>query len=431
MLPVGVVPSKYNFTCTIDGKHYLYNSGNDALIEVKENAWQIIASYSDNLPELEQKYSAFFSALLQNGFLVSPEMDEYNSQKNKYIRQSEREDIYFLTINPTMDCNFHCWYCYENHISQSIMSKEVFDSICKLIDNILRDEKIRQLSISFFGGEPLLYFDQVLMPLIEHASTSAGEFGKNVRFLITSNGYLLNDARISRLAGYPISDIQIPFDGNRKLHDLAKKSTDLRSSFEITASNVDSALKAGLPITVRCNYTKENIDSFLDFLDIFADAPRDRLTFSFHKIWQVEDDENLRKRFEHVSSIFSNAGFHVDGNDCSKEMCYADYVNSAVINYDGGVYKCTARKFDDKNKLGVLEDSGRIIWNEKAYKHFGSKYHSIVCQDCLLFPICHQGCSQSALEQADKNICPFSYTAVDIEHLLKRRIKFILNNMIV
>ncbi len=47
-----------------------------------------------------------------------------------------------------------------------------------------------------------------------------------------------------------------------------------------------------------------------------------------------------------------------------RNSCYADKINQMTVNYDGGVYKCTARDFNEKNRLGQLCDDGTVLWDK-------------------------------------------------------------------
>ncbi|HOH74428.1 MAG TPA: hypothetical protein PKW38_01450, partial [Paludibacteraceae bacterium] len=51
-------------------------------------------------------------------------------------------------------------------------------------------------------------------------------------------------------------------------------------------------------------------------------------------------------------------------NDSVRESCYGDKKNQATINFNGDVYKCTARDFKPENREGVLMDDGTIEWND-------------------------------------------------------------------
>lgn len=110
-------------------------------------------------------------AKLENqGFIVPAEKDEYKSYVDKARQAEDDSKSFHLLINPTLNCNFSCWYCYESHIP-SKMPEEVIEKIEKLIDNIYSEG--RNLTISFFGGEPMLYYDQVMLPILKYAQREA------------------------------------------------------------------------------------------------------------------------------------------------------------------------------------------------------------------------------------------------------------------
>lgn len=101
-----------------------------------------------------------------------------------------------------------------------------------------------------------------------------------------------------------------------------------------------------------------------------------------------------------VQPLFSNV--------CSS--CYADRRHSAVINYNGDVYKCTAIDFLNTTRDGYLSEDGNIIWeNDSLEKRMDSKFKNAPCHKCRIQPICNGGCSQKALHYAHKDYCIHDY----------------------
>ena len=56
----------------------------------------------------------------------------------------------FVIINPSMDCNLKCWYCYENHIANSMMSFETADKIISHIKLHFQSTNFKKIYLSFF-----------------------------------------------------------------------------------------------------------------------------------------------------------------------------------------------------------------------------------------------------------------------------------------
>ncbi|WP_289861928.1 hypothetical protein [uncultured Duncaniella sp.] len=49
------------------------------------------------------------------------EIGECMSEINKHFNSKQHLNI---TINPTLDCNLRCWYCYEKHLDGSCMDND-------------------------------------------------------------------------------------------------------------------------------------------------------------------------------------------------------------------------------------------------------------------------------------------------------------------
>ena len=67
-----------------------------------------------------------------------------------------------LIILPTEKCNFRCTYCYEDFLIGK-MPPAIERGVKALIDR--RSDSLDRLEISWFGGEPLLAADVVLLAL--------------------------------------------------------------------------------------------------------------------------------------------------------------------------------------------------------------------------------------------------------------------------
>ena len=75
--------------------------------------------------ELENLHPEFYQALLDGHFIVDESIDEVEEVEQLRLANLSDKTQYHLTINPTLDCNFHCWYCYESKVKGSEMSVEL------------------------------------------------------------------------------------------------------------------------------------------------------------------------------------------------------------------------------------------------------------------------------------------------------------------
>lgn len=418
----------YNHFVTHNGHGLMYNALTDSVIALTPDTERLLQRIGDDADALEEVHPSLYECLVRKGFLVESDCNEYDTLVGKLRKKSDESNVYQLTINPTMDCNYRCWYCYESHEAGSRMDGAVSSSVCKLIERILHDDEVSKLNLAFFGGEPLLYFEDIDLPLMEFARKTADDTGKKLDILFTTNGYLLDENVLASLKGFPISDIQIPFDGGRSEHDATKKNVYGTSSFDVTVSNTSKALESEIPVTVRCNYTRKTIDSFASLADAFSRyAGHPCLDVSFHKVWQQQPSEDLQEHFHAIYELFKGMGFRISDNEVHRGLCYADHKRSAVVNYNGDVYKCTARKFDGAARLGILRSDGQIEWNEKAKVFAECKYKSETCRSCRIFPICLQGCSQNVLDYGSREGCLMGYSKNEMAAKIERRVKLLVD----
>lgn len=95
-----------------------------------------------------------------------------------------------------------------------------------------------------------------------------------------------------------------------------------------------------------------------------------------------------------------------------------------IVNYNGDVYKCTARDFAKTKREGKLNEDGTITYEESYYKRMNALYSNKTCQECIIFPICDV-CSQKRLE-AISTECLHMYTEKDKYRLIANCVKTVI-----
>ncbi|WP_395092813.1 radical SAM protein [Vaginella massiliensis] len=413
--------SMYNLILPFERKMLAYNSVNDKFMLLEYALYDLLqAAINESNPiGLQEIHPDYFNALLQNGFIVDKEKDEYAEIREIIINTDQDESFFNIIINPTMNCNFKCWYCYENHIKSSKMSEDIINKVYKLIDNVTSKEKTKNLYLSWFGGEPLLYFDKVMIPILEYANRKTIE--KNIGFEsdITTNGYLINQKMIDNFIKYNITHNQITLDGHRDLHNTVRNVNEKRGSYDEIINNVKLLCKNNISTTLRINFTNETLNTVLNVIEDISDISNDDrewLEISFHQVWQTKEKGNLEmsEKLKAIKKTFRDNNFFVSGNtrDNIRNSCYADKTNEVVINYNGDAFKCTARDFTKNNREGVLQEDGTIDWFEKNSTRLMAKLNNKPCQTCPILPLCGSGCSQVAFENNGEDYCVYDF---DIE----------------
>ena len=112
--------------------------------------------YSNSMFLLNKLSEEEKTLLIKNGFLLEDSIDQQAVIITGKHHARLQKNSYHMIINPTLDCNLSCWYCYESHIANSRLNDELVEAICKHIEFKYKEDSIKFLHLSFFGGEPLI-----------------------------------------------------------------------------------------------------------------------------------------------------------------------------------------------------------------------------------------------------------------------------------
>lgn len=391
-----------------------YNAySNDFLIMNQYLYDLFIAAKNENkIIDILEIHPDFYHVLLEKKFINNDNVNELQLVKDlvKSIDQ-ENNDIYELIINPTMNCNFKCWYCYETHIKDSKMSQETIDNVIRFIENTITSNKdLKKFYLSWFGGEPMLYYEKVISPILKKTYTLCKE--NNIEFSsnFTTNGLLIDEKRILECKTFGVDHFQITLDGHRERHDKVRFINKEKGSYDAIIKNIKLILKNKLFVNIRLNISDETLDGNLEkIINDFSDLTyedRSYMNFSFHKVWQEE--KNIDIDISNLVNSFKQEDFSTStiiDSDNVRNSCYADKKNHATINYNGDVFKCTARDFKTEDREGVLMNNGTVEWNQKYYNRMDSKFKNPPCLECKILPICNGSCSQNAIENLGTEFC--------------------------
>lgn len=403
--------SQFNSVIRLSDKlSLIYNAYADSYLILSNKCLPLkdIESIKNEQPQL-------YDNLLKSKSIIENDIDEIALVKKLQENVDNNEKSFILTINPTLDCNFRCWYCYENHVPRSKIEPETLDKIKNLIHNIVvKQTMLEHFQLNFFGGEPLLQYNTV-MDVIAYAEEVCHSFGKNISIAFTTNGYLLNAERIQILSEHCVKSMQITLDGNRDTHNAVRFSSAKLGSYDRILENMKLLLKKKIHVTLRLNYTGDNIAGMSDIIDDLSDIAaeeRQFLAVHFFRVWQDRQGGDIRNIVNDTIKKYRDAGMkaYIYPLNNVKVSCYGDKSHAAIINYNGDVYRCTAVNFAKDAREGYLNTAGEIVWENDSYnKRKNAKFKNRACLQCRLLPICNGGCSQHALRHENEEYCIFNF----------------------
>ncbi len=147
------------------------------------------------------------------GFFVAEGTDK--SLRAKFLHQSQhRTDMLHLVVLPTEACNFDCTYCYQT-FPRGKMTREVIAGLQHFVRD--RARFLRTVSISWFGGEPLLA-PEIIGELSASFLQSCAAHDVEYTADIATNGYHLTPERFLQLLHWRIRRFMVTLDGPAIVH---------------------------------------------------------------------------------------------------------------------------------------------------------------------------------------------------------------------
>ena len=419
---------------------------------------------------LDNKTKQDISFLYNHGFLTDT-TEDYSDNQIQYDFDCHYSDVKQYCFELTQKCNLQCTYCcygdlyeHEGNDHTKEMSADnayvLIDTICEDYQNRYGNSVLKNITIGFYGGEPLLRMD-LLKSIVQYCECRSKSIN-NLRFsyIITTNGILLQ-----RYINFLIKHnfmIMVSLDGNYE--NSAFRTTSMgKNVFNTVFKNlcyINDHYSAFFDKNITFNSVVHSKNSPTEIVDFFYK--------SFKKIPQLSEiaSEQIKQgslaEFRNVykpicinckdfNGIIPQTEYlHVDKEmkniphffyklldmniaDWSDLFCIIQnsqpfniclpFVNKVFISADGKLHLC--EHIGSGYSFGYIDlESKKIILNidfmNRISKEYISKqlekcnqcYNSLFCEQCVFQ--CHFNCSSVTKEQF------LSIIAHNIELLRKR-----------
>ncbi|HJH47310.1 radical SAM/SPASM domain-containing protein [Bacteroides hominis] len=397
--------SRYNIAVEYDDGVLLYNTLSNKILPISAKDYAVIETLMENLLTFQSRFPNLYVAFRHSGFIVDSDFDElaYLKLQNKRCIFMNRD--YHLTINPTLDCNLKCWYCSLEYagakFNRERMSDEVVDSLNKHIALLMTQQKADSVLLDWFGGEPLIYFDEVVKKVSDYALSVAAKSKVKIKQQITTNATLLNKDRIYYMKDANFDFFQISMDGNERRQNLIKHYSDKRGTYSDVVNNINllTEINPAISICLRINYDKQTLKNVKEIINDFSGKTKKCIMVSFQKVWQIPFTAEMSELLIETKKIFEMAGIRSSYwkyKPFQFRCCYADNYNYYVVNYDGRIFKCSARDYSEELVIGNLQTSGEVNWNHGILSKMFLKatFENECCENCQALPLCMGPCIQ-------------------------------------
>lgn len=422
--------STYNYFIEKDDKVICYNTLQDTMLVFTAKAYQVL---NRSLDEFQQLYPKNYATMVAEKILIEDDVDELAEVRFRNKREAWLSRRLDLTVLPSMDCNLHCWYCFEDHVPDSRMSEEVQQRIIRYVEKRVESGEINALNLEYFGGEPLLDFDRIAYPLGMALKEVMERNNLPFSCFFVTNSSLMDEEMINKLAQLN-AGFQITLDGNAARHDKIRfRKANGEGTYRDIIRNIHQ-LTTRLPntyVNVRINYDEQTLKHIDELLEDLKDVDRSKVGVHFERVWQTSGHAESNEELKRVVNLFMAQGFRVSyinwhARGCA---CKADRYHSLAVNYDGKVYKCTGRSYTEQHSDGELNAEGDVVWKPGRLEARLGKatFENPMCLACKMLPVCMGPCSQKVLETAPerlKNVC----TLRTLEMKMEEYIEYVLNN---
>lgn len=394
-------PSLFNIVIPLSNDSYLlYNTLYRGMLEIEADYLKYLEA--KNYENYEQDSVDAIKCFYENRFLVSDDCDElkliqYNCSKEAYSSES-----LILTIAPTLDCNFACKYCYETH-RKGVMGAKETNAVVAFIEERYESTRFKKLKINWYGGEPLLAFDQIC-DLSRQIITFCDEHEVEYVANMTTNGSLINQEVAEIIKQIRINTIQITLDGLGGLHDIRRPARNGEKYFDKIVQAIKLLDSMGVTISCRVNLDKNNISDYAGIVELFENNSNvyvhPGLLRKYDKTPKDEFDYYSLDEFSYVEhGIFEKTKYGVEDLNIvlgdRKIYCGAYKDNTFVIDERCNVYKCWNDIGNDaKIIFNIIEDAHTRGLNITALTEYMcyEPWNDEWCSKCNMLPICLGGC---------------------------------------
>ncbi len=403
----------------------LINTLTNAIDVVDNKLMDLINKAIKNEEEISKINNEEYDKLKSRGYIFNSLDDEKNLLKTHQKVRNKLLDtltnIKTWTICPSMECNLSCPYCHEDNTQHESLKRLSIKQLDVILDFILCQKTTNPL-ILIFGGEPLLKANYELIERIL-------KYGKihNFPIGITTNGTSLNDEYLNLLSSYKkILSVQVTMDGDKEEHNKKRIFKNGCGTFDVICDNINKFLKMNIPVSIRINIDKNNIDKLENLKNFFNKqgwsqnanfgayvAPvriyiEDKVAIDDSEMLDIimknkwYSDSFINKLdssvFDSLFSFFEKSEKNSPAKLWQVTYCEATYGRHYCFAPNGIISTCIRGVGRKDYMIGKFDENCVTIDKEKLnmWKN-RSPFEMKNCKDCKFILLCGGGCPKSSI----------------------------------
>jgi uncharacterized protein len=244
------------------------------------------------------------------------------------------DECHKIRITMTKNCNLSCLYCTNHGYDFNHIDVEYAISTCK---KLLNDIKNNNIEIEFFGGEPLLYDNDIIM-IAQCIETYALKINKHISFSIMTNGTIINAKILNHFKKYHYN-VKISCDGVKVANDKYRIGNNIGSVFNVIMKTIHQLLNNNIRTSIIMTIAKDCEQFMYDSVKLFKQLGINNII-----IKKVIDNNDFipNDSLYDKQSLLINNEFNINCN-LHKQSKFIEihYLNKILI-YDNDTYVLNA-----------------------------------------------------------------------------------------
>lgn len=431
--------SQYAFFIPMEDDYIIYSSLNGFIAVCRDKICIQKINRIINSEVVEYgEFDEFIQILFDKGILIEAEYNEEVLVNYLYETEVSQDKTLQLMLFVTLDCNFRCIYCAQKH-EKNVMDVSIYDRISNFIRMSLENKQYNAVRISFFGGEPLLEYKNIVY-FLEKLDGISKEFNVDITSSMTTNGYLLSPKRFEKLVSLKCNGYQITIDGTAESHDKTRVLINGFPTWNVIMDNLKYANSTDLDfsITIRTNYNSEVLGDLKSFYKFIGETFDRRFSVYYETIKKQggENDDQLDV-LDDISGILGGVRIErILKENCIRSsnslnrtiptqmICYATKPNFFAIYYDGTIKKCSHYLSIPENTIGFINEKGEMKIDKKKHALWISNYSAQIktCKECKILPLCFGKRCVASMVQYGKMNCFSEIETIKVENTIESSI---------
>ena len=396
----------------------MYNTFSKALCALEKVEYALLQKMESGVFQTEKtEDDGVLAQLSRQGFIVDDCIDELDILKYYHLKARFSNQKMHLTIAPTLACNFACPYCYEK-ARNGKMSRETQDALIRYIDRKM-EEGIKDVDITWYGGEPLLY-PKIVDYLSAEIRAVSEKHNADLTFSMVTNGYLIDSSIVEMLVRNQIHDIQITIDGLEATHNERRPHKENANSYQKIISNLGLFVGSPIRVNIRMNIDRKNYKEYNELHEIIKSIHQSGANIALYPALvehlnkdDVERDDYYMsaKEYEeflasaYVDRLLADEGLSVVNN--RRYYCSAELNNTFVVDEQGNFYKCWDEIGISQRCCFNVAQPLKINYPAMLRFMLDEPFSNPACKECPFLPLCFGGCKFQK-QELKKNGCNFT-----------------------